>query len=414
MKTKISLILCCAALALSFYACKKHEAKVTVKEPDLAIGGTPGSNLNYDFTLGVNLNEQADAADMNDLADTKTKWVRSFIDFIPVYKAQSATTDPKIAAFIALKSKGYKTVLSLKFDFRLQGGFPAINSTNWNGYLNYITNVLDKVMPYTDVLIVGNEPFIEAEQSDWNEPLNTFYRAASAKVYDYFKTRGIDKPIFLGAFDNMYLTSRTGNAGVNNLLSFAKSTTYLKGVDVHIHHTNNAEMLNSLKYVGDRIRNDQKMLITEFSLVKYYESYATTNIAPAFITAANASTTDKIYPPIAGVTKNYQYIDYALKNPRPAEEWYAFWQYSPYLQGAKDYICTSYNNFKDNGKVFIGFYALRQSYPLNTDFTATTDPWIMNGMFMNRSVEQVNGRNQKSYSFLDQFQKAVQNQNPCQ
>lgn len=414
MDKKYSMVLFCAVLALGFSACKKNEARITVKEPDPVIGATPGSSLNYDFTLGVNLNEQADAADMNDLADTKTKWVRSFIDFIPVYKAQSAATDPKIAAFIALKSKGYHTVLNLKFDFRLQGGFPALNSSDWNGYISYISTVLDRVMPYTDVLIVGNEPFIEANQSDWNEPLNTFYKAASARVYDYFKTNNIDKPIFLGAFDNMYLSGRTGNAGINSLLNFAKSTIYLKGVDVHIHHTTNTEMLNSLKYVGERIRDDQKMMITEFSLVKYYESYATTDIDAAFIAAANASTSDRIYPPPAGVTKNYQYIDYALKNPRPAAEWYAFWQYSPYLQGAKDYICTSYENLKNNGKVFAGFYALRQSYPFNTDFTETTDPWVMNGLFMNRTVEQVDGRNQKGYSFLDQFQKAVQGQNPCQ
>src|SRR5687767_9140287 len=65
------------------------------------------------------------------------------------------------------------------------------------------------------------------------------------------------------------------------------------------------------------------------------------------------------------------------------------------------------------GNVFLTFYALRQSYPLNIDFTANTDPWVLNGLFMNRSVELLNGRSQKSYSFPDQFVQIVKEEDPC-
>lgn len=396
--------------ALIFTSCK-------TTQPINKLGSTPsarpGQNFDFTYNMGVNVNEQAAVSDLNDLADTKTRWVRSFVEMIDIYKANAIDTDPNLNTYITFKPMGYKTVLNLKFNF-IVNGFPAVNSTDWNNYLTFIDKVLDKAMPYTDVLVVGNEPFIEADPSTWNEPLNSFYKAASDRVYAYFTSHAIDKPIFLGAFDNMYQYSRSGNAGVINLLNFVKSANYLSGADMHIHHTTDIEMNSALTFVNSRLRDDQKILVTEFSAKNYFKSYNTAAIDPAFIAAANASSTDNIYPPPAGITQNYQYIDYALKNPRSAEEWYAFWKNSSYLESEKGYICTAYNTFKSYNKVFLTCYALRQSYPANTDFTAATDPWVMNALFLNRTVVQINGRNQKSYSFLDQFVKAAQGQNPCQ
>lgn len=407
MKNVSRLFFSLLSLSMLLTACSNAKSHITVAAPD-----TPDST-DYSFKMGVNLNEQVDVADMQDIQDSKTKWVRCFVEVIDLYKSGTLNTDAKIAAFNSLKSKGYKTALSLKFNF-LKNGFPAVNSADWNGYLSFINTMLAKVMPYTDVLIVGNEPFIESAPSTWDEPLNSFYKLACDQVHTYFEQNNINKPIFLGAFDNMYQSSLQTNAGYLKLLAFAKTTSYLSGIDLHIHHTTAAEMTNALSFAKSKIREDQKMLVTEFSLMKYWRSYNNTAIAPAFIAAANASSTDDIDPPPADVTKNYQYIDYALKNPRPAQEWYAFWENSPYLQAKSSYLCDAYHAFKAAGNVFLSFYALRQSYPVGQDFTVNTAPWVLNALFLNRSVRQVNGRNQKSYSFLDQFQKIASNENPCE
>jgi len=399
--------------ALMMVSCGSHHTDPSPTGGTQGGDTRPGSNFDFTYSMGVNLNEQAGQADLNDLADTKTKYVRSFVEMIDLYKNNTIDTDPNLNTFITFHSKGYKTVLNLKFNF-IANAFPAVNSTDWNNYIAFIDKILDKAMPYTDVLIVGNEPFIEADPSTWNEPLNSFYKSACARVYSYFQLHGIDKPIFLGSFDNMYQSSRTGNTGVLNLLSFVKNTAYLSGADVHIHHNTDAEMTSALSFMDNHLRDDQKMIVSEFSAKNYFKAYNTNLIDPAFIAAANASTTDNIYPPPAGVTQNYQYIDYALKNPRPVEEWYAFWHYSAYLENNKNYLCSANTDFKSYHKVFLACYALRQSYPVNTDFTATTDPWVLNAMFLNRSVQQVNGRNARSYSFLDQFLKIQANQDPCQ
>ena len=403
---KIKRVLMLAALTGILFSCKEDSAKLTVKDPIVI------EPLDYSYQMGINLNEQVDVTDYQDLADTRTKWVRCFVEVIDIYKAGTLNSDAKVAAFNALHSKGYKTVLSLKFDFK-KHGFPAPNSADWNNYLNFIQPLLAKMMPFTDVIIVGNEPFIESLEADWNEPLNTFYRAACEKTNTYLTTNNIDKPIFLGALENLFRADRQSNAGYTNFLALVKNTPYIAGVDLHIHHGATEEMVNALSFAKGRIREDQKMLVTEFSLMHHWRSNNNTLISAAFITAANASSTDRIFAPPANVTRNFQYIDYALKNPRPAEEWYAFWKNSPYLENRKSYLCTAYNNFKDAGNVFLTFYALRQSYPLNTDFTVNTDPWVLNGLFMNRSIELLNGRSQKSYSYLDQFLQIMDNENPC-
>ncbi|MCX2575452.1 hypothetical protein [Pedobacter sandarakinus] len=388
-------------------SCKDKNALITIKEPDL-----PQQPIDYSYKMGINLNEQVDVTDYNDLADSKTKWVRCFVEVIDVYKAGSLNIDPKIAAYNLLKSKGYKTVLNLKFDFK-QNGFPAVNSTEWNNYLNFIQPLLAKVMANTDVLVVGNEPFIEADQASWNEPLNSFYRAACERANNYFTLNNIKKPMFLGALDRLDEANRQNDPGHNNLLAFVKATPYLAGVDIHSHHAAVELLTSAINFAKSKIRDNQKILVTEFSLMPYWKSNNNAAISSAFITAANASATDRIFTPPANVTTNFQYIDYALKNPRPAEEWYAFCRNSPYIESRKNYLCAAYNILKNAGNVYLSFYALRQSYPLNTDFTATTDPWVLNGLFMNRSVEMLNGRSQKSYSFLDLFLKIAVDENPC-
>lgn len=41
----------------------------------------------------------------------------------------------------------------------------------------------------------------------------------------------------------------------------------------------------------------------------------------------------------------------------------------------------------------------------NQDFTPTTDPWVLNGLFANRTLtpDPVNGLNQPNYAFIEDF-----------
>jgi hypothetical protein len=387
-----------------FICCKKSEQHDQTENSSTtqATGGGVLVTDNQQY-IGVNYNESFQEIRTGELSASKAKWVRGFLDVFSHYDNQDLNTNAKITQYLTLKDLGYKTVLNLKFNFMTRA-FPAVNSTTWNNYISFIDNILDRVIAKTDVVVVGNEPFIESDPSTWNEPLNSFYKAAANRVNQYLTARNIQRPIFVGSFDNMYQSDRQTNTGINNLLAWCKATSWVAGIDLHIHHTNNPEITTVLDFVNDKIRADQKIIITEYSLMKWWRDNLNNDLTSQFLAACNASTTDNIFPPPAGVTKVWQYIDYALKNPRKVEEWNAFHQNMPFLNDRKDYMCNSFKLFKANSKFWVATYAVRQSYPANTDFTATTDPWVLNSLFVGRTVELLpSGDAQGRYAYMAQF-----------
>jgi len=402
--TKRQLIYC-VLISCLYICCKKNDQQNS--ETNKPTTPTTGGGIlvtDSQQYIGVNYNESFQDIRTGELSSSKTKWVRGFLDVFSHYDNQDLNTNPKITQYLTLKDQGYKTVLNLKFNFIARGGYPAVNSTTWNNYISFIDQVLDRVIAKTDVIVVGNEPFIESDPSTWNEPLNSFYKAAATRVNQYLTARNLQRPIFVGSFDNMYQSDRQGNVGINNLLAWCKATSWVAGIDLHIHHSSNPEITTVINFVNDKVRSDQKLIITEYSLMKWFRSNLTNDLTTQFISAANASTTDSIFPPPAGITKCWQYIDYALKNPRPVDEWNAFHQNTPWLYDRKDYLCNSFKLFKATSKFWVATYAMRQSYPANTDFTATTDPWILNSLFAARTVTLLpSGDAQGRYAYLAQF-----------
>jgi hypothetical protein len=406
---KTSILPCPASIIIGFivfsalfFACKKANPGNINPPTSINTGGGVLVSDTAKF-IGVNYNESLQEINFGELARSKTKWVRGFLDVFYHYDYNNLTTSPRIVEYQKLKGQGYKTIVNLKFNFKTRS-YPSVNSSQWTGYITYIDRVLDAIINYTDAIVVGNEPFIESENSAYDEPLNAFYKAATERVNDYLKHRNISRRIFIGAIDNLYQFNRQNEVGVNKFLAYCKATPWIAGVDLHIHHSGNKEITSALDFVNDKIRDDQKIIITEYSLMKWWRSNLTLDISSEFVNAAKANTTDQIFPPPPGITKCWQYIDYALKNPRQVQEWNAFNQNTAWLEDRKDYMCNSFQLFKDNTKFWIATYAMRQSYPPGADFTSTTDPWVLNSLFTGRSVELLpNGEAQGRYSYFNQF-----------
>jgi len=408
------IYLSCLVLFLCFSSCKKNSSDGGSSQPPPPVSNGGGIMVtDTSAYIGVNYNESFQEINFGELSRSKTKWVRGFLDVFSHYDNNDLETSPRIIEYLKLKGQGYKTAVNLKFNFKTRS-FPVINSSDWNKYISFIDNILNKIIDKTDVLIVGNEPFIESETSTWNEPLNSFYKAAAERVNQFLKTRNIQRPVFVGAFDNLYQSGRQGNAGIVNLLSWCKATPWVAGIDLHIHHSDNSEIMTALNFVDNKLRDDQKIIISEYSLMKWWRSNLDMDLASEFLAAANADANDRIYPPTTGITKVWQYVDYALKNPRPLEEWNAFQQHTPWLESRKDYMCSSFKLFRGFKKFWFSAYAMRQSYPQGADFTATTDPWVLNSLFTGRSVELLpDGEAQGRYGFQDQFADINTNNTTC-
>lgn len=346
--------------------------------------------------VGINVNGQFDVMKLENVNRSGTTWVRGFIDFFQFYPSEVALeNDDRIKNYLALKDEGYKNILNIKWNFSNKS-FPAAGSDEMTNYKAYLDKLLDKVWSSTDIIVVGNEPFIESKKDERGNKLVTFYQQIANHIKNYRADSHHDIPIFVGAFNNLYLDGWRTQA-VNDLLSFANSNPWIAGVDLHIHHSAIDQINDFIDYVDLRIRDNQKILISEFSIKDHFRSKMGDQIPRDF--AAEFE--------IDPSTKNYEYLDYVLKQSVPRHEWTSFLSSSYWFENRKHYLWNAYQRFKGYKKFHIATYALRQSYPLDTDFTTNTTPWVLNGLFANRTVQPdpATGQDQLNYAWIKDFQK---------
>ncbi|HKJ47424.1 MAG TPA: hypothetical protein VJ991_16435 [Balneolales bacterium] len=377
------------------------------------VTGIVDSLTNGQQSLGVNYNGQFDHLNINDLHRTRTKWVRGFIDFFQLYSnPDTLKTDPQIINYLKLNDNGFNTILNIKWNFHNKD-FPSNSSATMRNYESFLKKLLDKVWSKTDIIVVGNEPFIEAKNSEKGTALVQFYEEI-AKYIRAYETGALDnngctngnnstshvsvKPVFIGAFNNLYENSWQTSAVVQ-LLNFTKSENWIAGIDMHIHHSSFNQLSQALNYVNGKIRSDQKIIITEFSMVKYFQSYMNNTIPSSFAGKYGYDST----------MVNYQYINQTLHNPVSRKEWVGFLSNSNWFESKKTYVSDAFNLFTTYRKFAIATYGLRQSYPYNKDFTSNTMPWILNSIYANRTVRpDSTGQNQFNYAWIQDF-LAVQN-----
>src|SRR5690606_16122538 len=160
-------------------------------------------------------------------------------------------------------------ILNIKWRFHNEP-FPDPESAEMQEYIKFLGKILNKFWNKLDVIVVGNEPFIESRSIDRDVHLVNFYKKMTEAVVQY---RGNRKfiPIYIGAFDNIYLQENR-RKGFIDLMAYAKSNAEVEGVTVHAHHSTIEELRFSIEYTSDHIREDQKIIITEYSLMKHWRS----------------------------------------------------------------------------------------------------------------------------------------------
>jgi hypothetical protein len=323
----------------------------------------------YPF-LGVNFNEHSDSINFRDLARIHTKWARAFIEFFRLYPDTVALMhDARVNGYCRLRDSGYHTILNIKWNFH-DRDFPRPGSSEMKRYEAYLSKLLDRVWSKTDIVVVGNEPFIETKASQSGAPLVAFYKAVSRFINRYEQSGSRRQiPLFMGAFNNLYLKDWRTPA-VRTLLRFARETPWIAGVDIHVHHGNMDQMRSSLDYVKAAIRDSQRILITEFSLVKYFQTKMNHSIPAAFAGRYG-------FP---GDTKNYAFINDAIHHPVPRNEWVDFLKNSDWFEAHKGYLHTCYRMFKTCKKVMVATYCMRQQWRSGRNFTPRQKPWILNGI----------------------------------
>ncbi|RDV27983.1 hypothetical protein DXV75_03165 [Alteromonas aestuariivivens] len=340
--------------------------------------------------LGANYNESLERVNLSDLKRSQSSWARGFIVYHHYQQgSRDLNTDPRVMGFQKLKKMGLNTVLSLKFNYQNRP-FP-ITQADIDQELNFLPTLLDALMPYADIVVAGNEPFIETEKSLRQQPLVRFYKQVAERIHQYQLANGYQQPLYLGAFNRLWEGGMQTDSAP--LLALAKSLPWIAGVDLHIHHASDEQFTTMIDYALARLRPGQHFIATEFSLMHHWRASLKQPVPADFAQHYQRPESWQVY----------QYLDQVVNHqPVAREEWVAFLSASPWFETRKHYIrdaMTRFGSYPQFAGATYGFYQTYGKRP----FTDNRDPWILNSLYSNQTVQWQDGLPPFHYQFMQDY-----------
>ncbi|WP_342249471.1 hypothetical protein [Sphingomonas sp. OTU376] len=344
--------------------------------------------------LGANYNEHFEDVDYRDLDKAGAHWVRLFLT-MPELERSPAAEHGAVRTILDVARHGYGTILSLKFP-RNRQDFPKPGSAGMAREMAWLDQVLPLVMGKVDILVIGNEPYIESRREDRDLDLNAYYEAMANRAIAYRKAhcaRACRTRLYMGALNRLDLEiNRTPST--ERWMAFVKATPEIDGVDIHPHLPAIEGSQVFVDYVVARMRPDQKFLATEFSIVRWWEQNMQAAIPQGFADARH----------LPRETKNWQVIKAALESPFPKAEWDAFLAQSPWFESRKHYLRNQMAIFRNSGRLAVANYGFRQGSSMSRNFGPATTPWLLNSVFAARTVRpNPDGSAAFNYAWIEDF-----------
>jgi hypothetical protein len=288
-------------------------------------------------------------------------------------------------------------ILTLKFPFN-QAAMPAPNSPAMQTALAQVDKILPVVLNRVDILEIGNEPFIESRPEDRGDALNTFYETVAQHIIDYRRTHYGSRcrtRLYMGALNRLDLPDRRTDA-TERWMTFVRQTPEIDGVDIHPHVPSADAVQPFLDYILPRLRADQTFLVTEFSLVWYWQTHMLDPVPAKFADQYGFSQDVLVW----------QVILAATQTPFRQEQWDAFLSTSPWFDSQKYFLRDQMRKFRATGRLAVATYLYRQGLPMVQSYTADKTPWLLNSVFNPYTVRwRADGTPGRGYPWFGQFQE---------
>ena len=374
------------------------------------------SCLSLDRFTGINVNQKPESIDFALMNKAGATWMRANASMLPYLRVKE-TRFADWDKFKAAHAAGKKGMINLMWDFEGRGeAIPAKGSAREQELYTYLDTVfLPNLLPYADIIVSGNEPFVNTLSTDWKKdstgtaPIAEFYKRMTTHLHDYMSSSTIstlsrkNHKLYMGAFTRLYdTTMQIGAASfaVKDMLQFASSTPYVDGIDIHTHVTTMAEITASFEFLKAQGIN-KPITDSEYTYVHSQADHVMESL----------DTSDT--RPFAGMTfaqkyaaKGYSdgmtvlsYMIAASNTPVTKMEWDDFmrsrsWTVDHFLKKAD----TIFLQYPVNGVTF-GL--------VQTDINpANPLPWYMGFLYSSATVKHLpSGEPQGNYQYLTDFQK---------
>lgn len=344
--------------------------------------------------LGANFNEHYEDVDYRDLQRSDTKWVRLFLQ-MPELDRGPAAEHGAIKTILDVGKHGYKTILTFKFAY-IGVQFPEVGGETYQRDIARLDAVLPLLMGKVDILVIGNEPFIESRPQDRNANFNAYYEGLAKRVIDYRAKHcatACKTQLYMGALKQLE-RPEARTAATERWMEYARLTPEISGVTIHPHVASIEASKAYLDYILPRMRPDQKFLVTEFSIVRWWQQHLTKPIPAAF------ANTYQLPPE----TQNWQLIKAALDAPFDKAKWDDFLSQSPWFESRKHYLANQMKMYRDTGKLAVATYAFKQASSMSRNFGPTSLPWLLNSVVAARTVKRnADGSAAFNYAWIDDY-----------
>ncbi len=328
--------------------------------------------------LGANFNGDPTVMTFPELQAIDATWTRGFFA-MPDADHGNPADQPAIQALLAAADLGYGTVLSLKFPYADQP-IPTPGTPDMAAAQRRLDAVLPAVMNKVDILVIGNEPFIESRRGDHDARINVFYETMAQRTIAYRDSRFGSRcktQLYMGALNHLDLPGWRTPA-TERWMRFVQATPAIGGTDIHPHLPAPGADQAYLDYILPKLRPDQKFLATEFSLVLFYRDHLAQPISPDFA--------DRYH--LSPGTATWKVIKEALDHPFPQQQWDDFFSTTPWLAENKNYLHDQVDRFRRTGKLAVATYGIGQDTAMSSDsFGPDSQPWVLNSMFCQHTVQ---------------------------
>lgn len=346
--------------------------------------------------LGANYNEKLVWINHGELRRVNSKWIRGFID-MHLIDHQQPEEDSNMKALFRAIDAGFNTILSLKWNYT-NLDFPKPGSPALGAELQVLARLLPLVLSKVNILVIGNEPFIEAKQDQTHERLNDFYETMAHAVIDFRQKHdfAMATRLYMGALNRLDLPAKRTPA-IERFLQFIASKPELEGVDLHPHMMTFNGHRTMLEYCLARIRPEQTFLATEFTMVWHWKKHMS-DAASSHFCAKHG------FPP---GTKNYQVISAAIQNPWPFVQWEEYLTHEPWYMQFQTFIADAMRLYRSTGRLAVATYSFcpmrMRKHPLKQEDT----PWMLNGVYAPSTVQlREDGSRYENFPWAEEFRRA--------
>lgn len=365
-----------------------------------AVLGTPAAAMarsrvpNAYGALGGNFNELLANVDVRELEIGGARWVRGFFA-VPDADLAEPANNATLRTAVSLSALGYRTLLTLKLPYN-QSVMPAPGSLEMQLALSRVDKILPVVLDRVDILEIGNEPFIESRPEDRGDALNVFYETVAQHIISYRQAHYGSRcrtRLYMGALNRLDLPDRQTPAA-ERWMTFVRATPEIDGVDIHPHVPSADAVQPFLDYILPRLRADQTFLVTEFSLVWYWQAHLQDGVPAEFADRYGFSRDSLVW----------QIILAATQTPFTQEQWNTFLSTSPWFESQRSFLRDQVQKFRATGRLAVATYLYRQGLPMVQNFAPDKPPWLLNSVFTPYTVRPWrNGTTGRGYPWIDDF-----------